>query len=81
MLGYKNGMPQSHLTLANDLLETCYQTYIKQPTGLAPEISYFNLEGESNSDIYVKTNDAHNLLRPEFIEVIKFIHLLANFHN
>lgn len=64
-------MPQSHLTLANDLLETCYQTYIKQPTGLAPEISYFNLEGESNSDIYVKTNDAHNLLRPEFIEVNK----------
>ncbi|CAO1443158.1 unnamed protein product [Diamesa tonsa] len=77
LLGYKNGMPQSHLTLANDLLETCYQTYIKQPTGLAPEISYFNLEGESNSDIYVKTNDAHNLLRPEFIESLYYFYALT----
>ncbi|KAL9692525.1 hypothetical protein quinque_005517 [Culex quinquefasciatus] len=63
LLGHKNGMPKSHLKLATDLLETCYQTYMKQPTQLAPEISYFNLNGESESDIYVKTNDAHNLLR------------------
>lgn len=77
LLGYKNGMPKSHLKLANDLLETCYQTYMKQPTQLAPEISYFNLNGESDSDIYVKTNDAHNLLRPEFIESLYYFYAIT----
>ena len=72
LLGYKNGMPESHKTLAVELLETCYQTYTKQPTKLAPEISYFNLAGESENDIYVKTNDAHNLLRPEFVESLYY---------
>ncbi|XP_058465383.1 endoplasmic reticulum mannosyl-oligosaccharide 1,2-alpha-mannosidase [Malaya genurostris] len=77
LLGYKNGMPKSHLKLASDLLETCYQTYMKQPTQLAPEISYFNLNGESESDIYVKTNDAHNLLRPEFIESLYYFYAIT----
>lgn len=77
ILGHKNGMPQSHLTLANELLETCYQTYMKQPTHLAPEITYFNLEGESATDIYVKSNDAHNLLRPEFIESLYYFYAIT----
>lgn len=77
LLGYKNGMPKTHLKLATDLLETCYQTYLKQPTQLAPEISYFNLNGESESDIYVKTNDAHNLLRPEFIESLYYFYAIT----
>lgn len=77
LLGFKNGMPKTHLKLANDLLETCYQTYMKQPTQLAPEISYFNLNGESESDIYVKTNDAHNLLRPEFIESLYYFYAIT----
>ena len=72
LLGYKNGMPESHKTLAVELLETCYQTYIKQPKKLAPEISYYNLAGESKTDIYVKRNDAFNLLRPEFIESLYY---------
>jgi mannosyl-oligosaccharide alpha-1,2-mannosidase len=70
-------MPQSHFTLANELLETCYQTYVKQPTGLAPEITYFNLDGESSSDIYVKANDAHNLQRPEFVETLFYFYALT----
>ncbi|XP_055587361.1 endoplasmic reticulum mannosyl-oligosaccharide 1,2-alpha-mannosidase isoform X2 [Uranotaenia lowii] len=77
LLGYKNGMPKTHLKLATDLLETCYQTYMKQPTQLAPEISYFNLNGESEHDIYVKTNDAHNLLRPEFIESLYYFYAIT----
>ncbi|KAL7018304.1 hypothetical protein ACKWTF_010717 [Chironomus riparius] len=77
LLGHKNGMPQSHFTLANELLETCYQTYIKQATGLAPEITYFNLEGESATDIYVKANDAHNLQRPEFIESLYYFYVIT----
>ncbi|XP_055682103.1 endoplasmic reticulum mannosyl-oligosaccharide 1,2-alpha-mannosidase [Lutzomyia longipalpis] len=77
LLGYKNGMPQSHLKLAQDLLETCFQTYMKQPTQLAPEITYFNLHGESENDIYVKSNDAHNLLRPEFIESLYYFYAIT----
>uniref|UniRef100_A0A182MVJ5 alpha-1,2-Mannosidase n=1 Tax=Anopheles culicifacies TaxID=139723 RepID=A0A182MVJ5_9DIPT len=77
LLGYKNGMPKTHLRLATDLLETCYQTYMKQPTQLAPEISYFNVNGESETDIYVKTNDAHNLLRPEFIESLYYFYVIT----
>lgn len=77
LLGYKNGMPESHLHLARDLLNTCYQMYMKQPTSLAPEIAYFNLNGESEADIYVKSNDAHNLLRPEFIESLYYFYALT----
>lgn len=77
LLGYINGMPQEHLVLAKDLLETCYQTYRKQPTSLAPEITYFNLKGELETDIYVKTNDAHNLLRPEFVESLYYFYALT----
>ncbi|KAJ6639174.1 Endoplasmic reticulum mannosyl-oligosaccharide 1,2-alpha-mannosidase [Pseudolycoriella hygida] len=77
LLGHKNGMPSTHLKLAQGLLETCYQTYMKQPTQLAPEITYFNLNGESESDIYVKTTDAHNLLRPEFVESLYYFYALS----
>jgi endoplasmic reticulum Man9GlcNAc2 1,2-alpha-mannosidase len=77
VLGHKHGMPASHLKLGQDLLETCYQTYIKQPTGLAPEITYYNLNGESESDIYVKSNDAHNLLRPEFVESLYYFYAIT----
>uniref|UniRef100_A0A2M4AL54 alpha-1,2-Mannosidase n=1 Tax=Anopheles triannulatus TaxID=58253 RepID=A0A2M4AL54_9DIPT len=77
LLGYKNGMPKTHLQLATGLLETCYQTYMKQPTQLAPEITYFNVNGESETDIYVKTNDAHNLLRPEFIESLYYFYAIT----
>lgn len=78
LLGHVNGgMPASHLTLAQDLLETCYQMYMKQATQLAPEITYFNLNGESESDMYVKSNDAHNLLRPEFIESLYYFYALS----
>lgn len=77
ILGYKNGMPKDHLTLARDLLETCFQTYMIQPTHLAPEITYFNLNGESESDLYVKVNDAHNLLRPEFVESLYYFYAIT----
>lgn len=98
-LGYHIGMPHSHMKLAEELLLTCYQTYAQQPTFLAPEITYFNiqvcdcnrivlfaikkypnnnfynfLKEDSPNDMYVKTNDAHNLLRPEFIESLWYMY-------
>lgn len=77
LLGHVNGMPPKHLQLAQGLMETCFQTYMKQPTQLAPEIAYFNLKDESETDIYVKSNDAHNILRPEFVESLYYFYALT----
>lgn len=46
-LGVHNGLPKEHLRLAEDLLYTCYQTYVQQPTRLAPEITYFHISEDS----------------------------------
>ena len=43
-LGVRNGMPEKHMRLAEQLLNTCYHMYADQPTGLAPEISYFRYD-------------------------------------
>ena len=44
-LGVHFGMPPDHMRLAEDLLHTCYLTYVSQPTHLAPEITHFNQVG------------------------------------
>lgn len=77
LLGHQNGMPDSHLILARDLMDTCYQTYMMNPTHLAAEISYFAVTDKDEQDIYVKPNDAHNLLRPEFVESLYYFYALT----
>lgn len=77
LLGSMNGMPHMHIPLARDLLQTYYQMYIKQPTGLAPKIVHFNLIGRSHANMYVKPSDIHNLLRPEFIESLYYFYALT----
>ncbi|XP_069364898.1 endoplasmic reticulum mannosyl-oligosaccharide 1,2-alpha-mannosidase-like [Maniola hyperantus] len=42
-LGHANGLPDWHMTLAEQLLYTCYLTYAAHPTFLAPEITHFNM--------------------------------------
>ncbi|XP_063227766.1 endoplasmic reticulum mannosyl-oligosaccharide 1,2-alpha-mannosidase isoform X2 [Bacillus rossius redtenbacheri] len=76
-LGVHSGLPKSHMRLAEELLFTCYQTYAQQPTFLAPEITYFNIQEGAKTDFYVKTNDAHNLLRPEFVESLWYMYQLT----
>ena len=56
VLGHHNGLPREHLTLAQELAHTCYLTFARQPTFLAPEISYFNTEPGSTKDFYVKVS-------------------------
>jgi hypothetical protein len=36
------------LDMAKALTKTCHQMYVKQPTGLSPEIVYFNIDSHSN---------------------------------
>jgi len=43
-LGVMHGLPSWHMDIAKSLLETCYLTYKNQPTGLAPEITFFKTE-------------------------------------
>ncbi|XP_065576067.1 endoplasmic reticulum mannosyl-oligosaccharide 1,2-alpha-mannosidase-like isoform X1 [Artemia franciscana] len=76
-LGTLFGMPQEHLRLAEELIHTCYKTYAIQPTGLAPEITHFNLQKDADSDFVVKSNDAHNLLRPETIEGLWYMYYVT----
>nr|AIG56487.1 secreted protein [Achlya hypogyna] len=75
-LGYMNGMPKSHMDLAQDLLETCWQMYDQMESKLAPEIAYFNTES-SASDIRVSSNDAFNILRPETVESLMIMYRLT----
>nr|CAD7437405.1 unnamed protein product [Timema bartmani] len=80
-LGVHNGMPESHMRLAEELATTCYQTYAQQPTFLSPEITYFNIQEGATTDFYVKTNDAHNLLRPELVESLWYMYQLTGNHT
>lgn len=50
-LGYMKGdMPKEHLDIAAQLTETCYQMYIRQPTGLSPEVVHMNIGEGSSKD-------------------------------
>lgn len=78
-LGYHYGLPSSHLKLAFDLMDTCYNMYAQTATFLSPEIAYFNMQSHSSNDIIIKSNDAHNLLRPETVESLWYLyHLTRN---
>ncbi|XP_076320901.1 endoplasmic reticulum mannosyl-oligosaccharide 1,2-alpha-mannosidase-like isoform X2 [Tachypleus tridentatus] len=79
ILGYHYGMPISHLSLAEQLINTCYQMYAITATFLSPEIAHFNLKNEKSSDIIIKSNDAHNLLRPETVESLWYMYYFT--HN
>jgi mannosyl-oligosaccharide alpha-1,2-mannosidase len=80
-LGVRNGLPQEHMLLAEELMVTCYQMYAQQPTFLAPEITYFNIQEGTAGDMSVKTNDAHNLLRPEFVESLWYMYQVTGNHT
>ncbi|VVT45027.1 uncharacterized protein SAPINGB_P000613 [Magnusiomyces paraingens] len=59
---------ENDFRLAMELTRTCYELYNKSPTGLAPEIVYFNDAADSTKDFTVKRLDGHNLQRPETVE-------------
>ncbi|XP_069576189.1 mannosidase, alpha, class 1B, member 1b [Brachyistius frenatus] len=73
-LGAHHGLPSDHMDLAKQLMETCYQMYAQMETGLSPEIVHFNMHEGSMRDIDVKLADRHNLLRPETVESLFYLH-------
>ena len=54
MLGVHNGLDKKYEKFAKDLMETCVQMYSQMPTGLSPELVYFNQGPPSSDDIIVK---------------------------
>ncbi|XP_063837980.1 endoplasmic reticulum mannosyl-oligosaccharide 1,2-alpha-mannosidase [Ostrinia nubilalis] len=75
-LGHANGLPDWHMKMAEELLYTCYLTYAAHPSFLAPEITHFNL-ASATDDMYTKTADSHNLLRPEFVESLWYMYQIT----
>ncbi len=65
------------LELAEELAYTCYLTFARQPTYLAPEITHFNSEPSSTTDFYTKAADSHYLLRPETIESLWYLYYVT----
>ena len=71
------------LQMAEELAYTCYMTFARQPTHLAPEITHFNYEesdsrgGGSGDDFYTKPADSHYLLRPETIESLWYLYYVT----
>lgn len=63
-----------HMKLAIALMHSCNEMYIRQPTGLAPEIVQFHLDGSNareNGDtraFIVDPHATHSMLRPETVE-------------
>lgn len=77
----EKGLDKSYLTFAEELAYTCYLTWARHPTHLAPEITYFNSEPGSATDFFVKPNDSHYLLRPETIESLWYLYRLTGNHT
>ncbi|KAK6305189.1 endoplasmic reticulum mannosyl-oligosaccharide 1,2-alpha-mannosidase-like [Coregonus clupeaformis] len=73
-LGAHNGLPEDHMELALQLMETCHQMYVQMETGLSPEIAHFNLQPYDGRDVNVKPADRHNLLRPETVESLFYLY-------
>ncbi|KAM9641758.1 endoplasmic reticulum mannosyl-oligosaccharide 1,2-alpha-mannosidase isoform 3-T3 [Trichechus inunguis] len=74
-LGAHHGLPAEHMDLAKALMETCYQMNRQMKTGLSPEIAHFNVvPQEGRQDVEVKPADRHNLLRPETVESLFYLH-------
>lgn len=69
-----NARHRRYYKFAVDLMETCVHMYTDMPSGISPEIVYFNQQNDSSlsalgrGDIIVKDADAHNILRPETVE-------------
>ena len=53
-LAVHNGLPMKYMSIAKNLMYTCYRMYREMPTGLSPEIVHFNTQQGADTDIYVK---------------------------
>ncbi|KHJ43775.1 glycosyl hydrolase family 47 [Trichuris suis] len=69
-LAVEHGFARELLHYAKDIGEACRAMYTSNPTGLGPEIAYFNQNP--------LTADEHSLLRPEAVEAWFYLYRLTN---
>jgi len=73
-LGVHRGLPaaheEDHLSLAKELMRTCYEMYNASGTMLAPEIVHFDTQGQ---EVHIKRQDSHSILRPEAVESLFYL--------
>ena len=55
-LGAHHGLDPEHLEMGKKLARTCYEMHKQMPTGLSPEIVYFNMVPTKGNDIIVKVS-------------------------
>lgn len=67
-----------YMGLAKELMRTCYQMYKITGRYLAPEIAFFINEGEN--EIYAKSSDAFDILRPETVESLFYLYRITGEH-
>lgn len=60
-------------TLAAEITETCNDMYKRSPTGLSAEYYQF-ITGSKDNDMVIPQNAPHNLLRPEALEAMYYMH-------
>mmetsp|Transcript_29211 Transcript_29211/g.58298 ORF Transcript_29211/g.58298 Transcript_29211/m.58298 type:complete len:332 (-) Transcript_29211:122-1117(-) len=60
--------------LAAEITETCYQMYKRSPSGLSAEYYEFHLQAVEGQDMTIPKDAPHNLLRPEAVEAIYYMH-------
>lgn len=53
-LASRNGFPASYMDIGKQLIDTCWEMYRRMPTGLSPEIVYFNTLPDAKDDLFVK---------------------------
>ena len=66
-LGAHNGLDTSHMDLGKKLADTCWETYRRMPTGLSPEITYFNLAPGNKEDLIVKVSKTLTKLKCKMV--------------
>jgi hypothetical protein len=74
MYGLGHADSESHLDLAKELVNTCYEMYRRMPTGLSPEVAGMNTHAGAKEDIYINFGTQHNLQRPETVESLFYMY-------
>ncbi|CAE8685204.1 unnamed protein product [Polarella glacialis] len=69
----KNEVDPRWEPFAADLTRTCYEMYVRAPSGLSPEYVHFNVNGGEGHDMSIPGDAPHNLLRPEAAEAIYYM--------
>jgi len=58
VLGVIHGLDKSHLALAANLTNTCYEMYHQTATGLSAEIVSMNLDPQEGKDLFFRVSSA-----------------------